>query len=671
MYRTRFSRFGCSFLMFLLVLPVVVRSAGAGTRPPERLLEQEAPPPGLSSLPIQAQASISAALGRDQRASHAKRDGRAWRLGNQKHGLRASFTMSGVEVRSGAARFRLRLTALGRGARLEAVASSKPEAKSNRIQYRRGALSEWYVNGPLGLEQGFTLDSPPASKESEALTLALRLSGDLSAVPDPRGEGMALQAPGGRTALRYRGLVAWDSTGRTLPAWWQGQGSEIRLRVDDSEARYPLTIDPIIEDARLMSSDGAAGDLFGSSVGIAGDTVVVGAFGDDTSQGSVYIFVRPVAGWSGLLQESAKLIASDGEANNAFGISVGVSGDTVVAGALTGNVGNNIGQGAAYVFVKPSGGWAGLLTEDAKLIASDGRPVDFFGDSVAVSGDTVVVRAFGDDVGENSDQGSAYIFVKPAGGWAGPLPLQENAKLVASDGAANDFVTTLGELVAVSGDTVVLGAAGDDVGPNTDQGSAYVFVKPVGGWAGLLQENAKLTASDGAVDNRFGFSVGASGDTVVVGTLNGLPAYVFVEPPGGWAGALRENARLIGSDGLNGFSVAASGDTVVVAPNVYFKPAGGWAGVLTENGRLTRSDSSPVFSLAVDVDGDTAVAGFCDNTTQGQGSACVFEGLETDTFEAEPAATRTDCKTAGCRIPITCKPLAELYQPHQPAGARP
>ena len=650
MYRTRFSRLGCSVLVLLIALPLGVHYAAAGTRPSERLVEQGAPPPGLSSLPIQAQASISAALGRDQRAYHAKREGRAWRLENSKHGLRADFTTGGVEVQSGAARFGLRLTGLGRGARLEAVAAAKPEAKSNRIDYRRGVLSEWYVNGPLGLEQGFTIDSPPARRGSEALTLALRLSGDLSAVPDPRGDGMALQAREGGTALRYRGLVAWDSAGRTLPAWWQGQGSEVRLRVDDAGARYPLTIDPIFEDARLTASDEAAGDAFGVSVAVSGDTVVVGAFADDigsnTDQGSAYVFVRPAGGWAGALTENAKLIASGGEANKLFGLSVAVSGDTVVVGAAFDDVGDNIGQGAAYVFVKPSGGWAGLLTEDAKLVALDGQPVDFFGDSVAVSGDTVVVSASFGDVGQNRDQGAVYVFVKPAGGWAGLL--QENAKLVASDGAANDFSFSLGfdESVAMSGDTVVLGAAGDDVGPNTDQGSAYVFVKPVGGWAGLLQENAKLTASDGTAENHFGLSVDTSGDTVVVGAAVSPrpPAYVFVEPPGGWAGALQENARLAGSDGFNGFAVAVSGDTVVVAPNVYRKPAGGWAGTRTESARL-----ATLSSVEVDVSGDTAVGGFCG----GAESVCVFEGLE-DTFEAEPAATRTDCKTVGCKIPITC-----------------
>ncbi|MGH8570259.1 MAG: hypothetical protein ACREXU_20195, partial [Gammaproteobacteria bacterium] len=234
-------------LIFLLLAPAAV--------PEERFSVPGVAPGALSSLPPEAKASISAALGRNQRAYHAKGAGEAWRIDNPKHGLQMSFTANGVEVRKGAARFRLQLTGVGRGAQLEAPQVGTPEAKDNRIEYRRGALTEWYLNGPLGLEQGFTLDRPPARTGSEALTLALRLSGDLSAVPDPRGDGLALQAPGGQTALRYRGLVAWDSTGRTLPAWWQAQGSAVRLRVDDSGARYPLTIDPIIEDAQLIASD--------------------------------------------------------------------------------------------------------------------------------------------------------------------------------------------------------------------------------------------------------------------------------------------------------------------------------------------------------------------------------------------------------------------------------
>ena len=143
---------------------------------------------------------------------------------------------------------------------------------------------------------------------------------------------------------------------------------------------------------------------------------------------------------------------------------------------------------------------------------------------------------------------------------------------------------------------------------------------------------------------------------MVVGSLatsGRPPAYVFVEPSGGWAGALQENARLDRFGRVQRFRRGGQRRHGGGFTQCIFQTCGGWAGVLTENGRLTRSDGSPVFSVDADVDGNTVVAGLCDDTTQGQEIACVFEGLE-DTFEAEPAATRIDCKTAGCKIPITC-----------------
>jgi MYXO-CTERM domain-containing protein len=296
------------------------------------------------------------------------------------------------------------------------------------------------------------------------------------------------------------------------------QGGELRLHVEDAGARYPLVVDPFVEQAKLTASDGAAGDGFGVSVAVSGDTVVVGAVLDDINanadQGSAYVFVKPVGGWATTSTFNAKLTASDGAAGDLFGISVGVSGDTVVVGAFLHDIGANLNQGSAYVFVKPGGGWAGALTETAKLTASDGAGGDRFGGSVAVSGDTVVVGALLDDIGANTNQGSAYVFVKPGGGWAGALT--ETAKLTASDGAAGD---RFGGSVAVSGDTVVVGALLDDIGANSDQGSAYVFVKPGGGWTTTSTFNAKLTASDGAASDNFGFSVAVSGDTVVVGAF--------------------------------------------------------------------------------------------------------------------------------------------------------
>ena len=180
-----------------------------------------------------------------------------------------------------------------------------------------------------------------------------------------------------------------------------------------------------------------------------------------------------------------------------------VSGDTVVVGVPSDDD-NGFNAGSAYVFVEPGGGWAGSLTPDAQLTASDGAASDSFGFSVAVSGDTVVVgRTFRD--GGATDSGSAYVFVEPSGGWTGRLT--EDAKLTAGDGAARD---QFGFAVAVSGNTVVVGAQGDDDN-GSNSGSAYVFVAPGGDWAGSLTQDAKLTAFDGAASDQFGLSVAVSG----------------------------------------------------------------------------------------------------------------------------------------------------------------
>ena len=194
--------------------------------------------------------------------------------------------------------------------------------------------------------------------------------------------------------------------------------------MNDSGARYPITIDPFVQKAKLTnSSPGEAGDL-GASVAIAGDTIVAGApFSRPERsiyQGTAYVFVKPASGWQNATQ-TARLRASDVDCCNGFGVSVAISGDTIVVGASGANPTGTVNpHGAAYVFVKPSGGWANG-TETAKLTASDfgGR----LGRSVAISGDTIVAGA--------SSGGAAYVFTKPAGGWTSGT---QTARLTASDG---------------------------------------------------------------------------------------------------------------------------------------------------------------------------------------------------------------------------------------------
>jgi len=146
---------------------------------------------------------------------------------------------------------------------------------------------------------------------------------------------------------------------------------------------------------------------------------------------------------------------------------VSISGDTTIVGAK----GDDSSSGSAYVFVKPAGGWTNSF-QTAKLTALDAAAFDQFGRSVSISGDTAIVGAFGDD-DAGSFSGSAYVFVKPARGWTNSF---QTAKLTASDAAASDL---FGNSVAVSGDTVVVGSPRDDDVPQ-NSGSAYVFdVDPV------------------------------------------------------------------------------------------------------------------------------------------------------------------------------------------------
>jgi hypothetical protein len=306
------------------------------------------------------------------------------------------------------------LRSYGYGSALLPVSEAAPQGSANRVEFRRGALTEWYANGPLGLEQGFTLTRPPGEANGEPLTVALALTGDLTASLDPDGTVLTLTRGDGQAALRYSGLTAYDAAGRELQAWLELRGERLLVRVKDTGARYPLVIDPFVQQAKLTASDGAAYDFFGESVAISGDTVVVGAhlakIGSNLYQGAAYVFVKPGTGWATTSTFDAKLTASDGALGDYLGYSVAISSDTVVVGAPYADVGSNSGQGAAYVFVEPGTGWATTSSYDAKLTASDGAANDNFGYSVGVSGETVAVGAFSATVGSNVEQGTAYVF---------------------------------------------------------------------------------------------------------------------------------------------------------------------------------------------------------------------------------------------------------------------
>ena len=257
------------------------------------------------------------------------------------------------------------------------------------------------------------------------------------------------------------------------------------------------------EVQKLVASDAQVGDLFGTSVSISGDRLVVGAEGEDAggtdNAGAAYVYERDGAG---VWQEVQKLVASDAQVDDLFGTSVSISGDRLVVGARGEGAGGT-GAGAAYVYERDG---VGIWQEVQKLVASDAQAFDFFGESVSISGDRLVVGAYAEDAG-GSNAGAAYVYERDgAGVW------QEVQKLVASDAQPDDF---FGWSVSISGDRAVVGAMLEDAG-GTNAGAAYVYERD---GAGVWQEVQKLVASDAQADDRFGWSVSVSGDRAFVGAV--------------------------------------------------------------------------------------------------------------------------------------------------------
>lgn len=326
-----------------------------------------------------------------------------------------------------------------------------------------------------------------------------------------------------------------------------------------------LTLEAQLREKQKLTVSAAQNyQNYGNSVAVDGDFMVVGAYaydiGSQAYQAAAYLYQKDVTGnW----QFVKKLVASDGAESDDFGWSVAISGTTVVVGAPADDSDTNTDQGSAYIFERDQGG-TNAWGEVKKLVASDGAEGDSFGFSVAISGNTVVAVASGDDIGIHADQGSAYIFSRNRGGtnaWG------RVKKLLASDGADSDY---FGHSVAISGNTVVVGNAFDDIGTNGDQGSAYIFERDQGG-TNTWGEVKKLVASDGAAINWFGLSVTISGNTVVIGAPinngNNGSAYIFERHQGG-TNTWGEVKKLVASDGVVGdsfgWSVAISGNTVVV-----------------------------------------------------------------------------------------------------------
>ena len=368
--------------------------------------------------------------------------------------------------------------------------------------------------------------------------------------------------------------------------------------------RSAVSATVVQESAKLTASDGAAIDTFGKSVAISGTTAIVGAPGKaykgQAQQGVAYIYSYNGTSWV----QVQELSASDGAAHDAFGTSVAIAGNTAFIGAPN-NIVGTVQQGAVYVYAFNGSSWM----QQQKLTAFNGASNDAFGQTVAFANATAVVGAPMKAIGSNSQQGAAYLFALNGSTWSS---LQE---LTAVDGVAGD---QFGSAVAMSNNEALVGASAK----SNSSGEAYVYVPYMGSW--VLQ--AQLMAGDPATGDAFATSVAIDGTTALIGAPNKTIGsnlqqgafYAFSFNGCCWT----QYQKLTLPTGLAydqfGSSIALASNTAIVGATLGSTNFRGSAYVLSLYGsswaqalQLHASDSAPNDRLgnSVSISGTTAIVG--------------------------------------------------------------
>jgi hypothetical protein len=363
---------------------------------------------------------------------------------------------------------------------------------------------------------------------------------------------------------------------------------------------------------------------FGHSVGISGNTAIVGASGFTSTPGTAYIYVKPKVG-SWPAGPSFTLLDPANTAGDNFGASVAISGNTAIVGAE----GTTSLAGAAYIYKRVGTVWATSPT--ATLTYPSPAPLDQFGISVGISGNTAIVGA-----GNYGLDGAAFVYQKVGLTWS--------LKATVTDSSSNPH-WGFGQPVAISGTTAVVGAIGAGSGACNAApcGAVDVYVKPTNGWTSTSIPTATLSDPGATQNDYFGNSVAIDGRTILAGDYDANPpaagpAYFFTRPNNGWVSTSTPTKTLLdpapGTTDSFGIAVAVSGTTAVVgaysAPPssagdayVYRHGGSGWPATPTAaKNPWPVPVSAAFFGIAVAVSGTTAIIG----APNGSGDAYIFKG---------------------------------------------
>ena len=600
------------------------------------------PRPTNRSVQAAAAASISDVLGAQNPTYRVARS--SGELAGRSGALTERFGQAGVMLGPGSQSLGLELTGWGRAGRLQRPGMGSPSVVGNRVTYQFPDGKQWFANGPLGLEQGFTITGAPAGEGP--LRLELGVSGNVSVSGhDPTRLTLSDQAG---TRLTYSGLTAFDAAGHELRATLAASGHRITISVADRGARYPIVVDPFIQLAKLVDPSGTGQGRLGDSVALGGNTIVAAAAKDgqsDTFPTEIDVFVEPSSGWGG----SGALVAtlSAGTQADDFGgipgsLSISSDGSVVVVGAPKTDVGANAEQGVAYVFQRPAGGWSGALAPSATLKNTAGSAGDQFGSSVAVSpdGKTAVIGVPQDGTG-GSANGQVDVYAEGSSWTNATAP-----SAVLTDSSLSG--ASLGSAVGIGGTAIAATAPG----AHGTTGQTDVFVEPGSSWKNASTPDAQLLPDGSTSDDNFGheLAISSSGNLIAVGAPNrsqgqgAVYVYQLSAPP--WHGDVSQSATLLGPTGTASDAGAALAvdDTTVLAgapfatldnmPSagagyVYAEPASGWQSTSTPDATLSTSDPAMKASAgsSVAMSNGIAVLGAAAVTVNGandQGALYVF-----------------------------------------------
>ena len=520
----------------------------------------------------------------------------AYHAPNRAQNFRTYFTPEGIRSIPRDARpdeslaweWGLEWCAWGRDGAMQPLGEAILATNGNRVEYRRGALLEWYVNDARGLEQGFTIQDAPGvslgpedAESASPLRLEFKVRGNVHAVLTDACDAVDFLTPDGARAIHFSELRATDAVGSGLPSWFEVEGSWMSIVVDERGATYPITIDPLATSPSWTAESDQASAYFSYSVATAGDVngdgfsdVIVGAYAYDngqTDEGRAFVYQGSAAGPAA----TANWTTESDQANAYFGFSVATAGDVngdgfsdVIVGAFRYGNGQSA-EGRAYVYHGSATG----LAATANWTAESNQVNAELGVSVATAGDVngdgysdVIVGAFGYDA-PLYNEGLAFVYHGSATGLAASANWwaegdQESAEFGRS-------VATAGDVNGDGYSDVIVGAHFYNNG-QTDEGRAFVYH----GSAAGLSATANWTAESDQANAIFGRSVATAGDVngdgysdVIVGAYqydNGQTnegrAFLYQGSPTGLSATANWTAESDQESAVFGYSVATAGD---------------------------------------------------------------------------------------------------------------